>query len=136
VASYIVSAAVRKWLLTLYPLQSGSGFLHCIHCSQEVASYFVSTAVRKWLLTLYPLQSGSGFLHCIHCSQEVASYIVSAAVRKQTGMISGSQLLLFLSYKPGPQPREWCHPRWADLPTSVNLIKTILHRYDHRPDSR
>jgi hypothetical protein len=65
----------------------------------------------------------------------VNSNIVSAAVMKQTGAGSGSQLILFFSYSPGPQPMEWWHPQWAGPPTSVNLIKIILHGRGYRPDS-
>ena len=28
-------------------------------------------------------------------------------------------------YSLGPKPREWCHPQWVSLPTSVKGIKTI-----------
>lgn len=26
-------------------------------------------------------------------------------------------------------PKKWCHPHWATLPTSVNLVKAIQHRH-------
>lgn len=45
---------------------------------------------------------------------------------------STSSLLLSV---PGPKPWEQGHPQWADLPTSINVVRMILHRYARRPTS-
>lgn len=34
-------------------------------------------------------------------------------------------------HSPGPKPRRWYHSQWG-LPTSICLIKTILHRHTQR----
>lgn len=34
---------------------------------------------------------------------------------------------------PGPKPKEWRCPQWADLPPSVNSVKKIFHGHAHRP---
>lgn len=36
----------------------------------------------------------------------------------------------------GIPAREWYHPQWAGLPTSIHLNKLILHRHVQEPVSQ
>lgn len=36
-------------------------------------------------------------------------------------------------HAPGSQPREWCHPLWANPPTSLSLVQIMPHRHVHPP---
>lgn len=49
----------------------------------------------------------------------------ASIVNNQTETDACPYLMLFLLYSPVCQLREWYHPQWAGLPTSINLIKII-----------
>lgn len=101
-------------------------YLHFIsHCSDKIPWPKQCRAQRANCSSQFPVSStfmgiqGSKNLKCLDIS--------TVKIRKKNKHIFAYTPLTFSSHTVlDLLPREWWHPWWADLPTSVNVIKIIL----------